>query len=43
MLMFCCTIIGQIFRSADGGESGRRMDCELGDLRMVAWQPNWAG
>ena len=40
MLIFCCTIMGQIFRSTDGGETWRKMDRELGELRMIAWQPN---
>ena len=42
MLIFCCTIMGQIFRSTDGGETWRKMDRELGELRMIAWQPNGA-
>ena len=43
MLIFCCTVMGQIFRSTDGGESWRRLDRELGELRMIAWQPNGRG
>lgn len=39
MLIFCCTIMGQIFRSTDGGESWKKMDRELGELRMIAWAP----
>jgi photosystem II stability/assembly factor-like uncharacterized protein len=38
-LIFCCTIMGQIFRSTDGGEAWRKMTRELGELRMIAWQP----
>ena len=38
-LIFFCTIFGQIFRSTDGGESWRKMRRELGELRMIAWQP----
>lgn len=38
-LIFCCTIMGQIFRSTDGGESWRKMTRELGELRMITWQP----
>lgn len=39
MLIFCCTIFGQIFRSTDGGESWTKMPRELGELRMIAWEP----
>ncbi len=39
MLMFCCTIMGQIFRSMDGGETWHKMERELGELRMLAWEP----
>ena len=38
-LIFCCTILGQIFRSTDGGETWDKMERELGELRMIAWQP----
>ena len=38
-LIFCCTIMGQIFRSTDGGETWRKMDRELGELRMITWAP----
>ena len=38
-LIFFCTIFGQIFRSRDGGESWQKMRRELGELRMIAWQP----
>ena len=34
--------MGQIFRTTDGGETWRKMDRELGELRMIAWQPNGA-
>ena len=43
MLIFCCTIMGQIFRSTDGGETWAKMTCELGELRMIAWAPTPAG
>lgn len=39
MLLFFCTIFGQIFRSTDGGESWEKMHRELGELRMIAWAP----
>lgn len=38
-LIFCCTIMGQIFRSVDGGENWEKMARELGELRMIKWQP----
>ena len=38
MLIFVCTIFGQIFRSTDGGESWVKLKRELGELRMIAWQ-----
>lgn len=38
-LIFCCTIMGQIFRSRDGGESWEKLARELGELRMISWQP----
>ena len=38
-LIFFCTIFGQIFRSTDGGENWQKMRRELGELRMIAWQP----
>jgi len=37
-LIFCHTILGQIFRSIDGGESWEKMQRELGEIRMMAWQ-----
>lgn len=39
MLIFCCTIMGQIFRSTDGGETWTKMKRELGELRMITWAP----
>lgn len=39
MLLFFCTIMGQIWRSDDGGESWRKIERELGELRMIAWEP----
>ena len=39
MLIFCCTIFGQVFRSTDGGETWTKLARELGELRMIAWAP----
>ena len=38
MLVFCCTIFGQVFRSQDGGETWKKLARELGELRMIAWE-----
>ena len=38
-LIFCCTIMGQIYRSTDGGETWKKIERELGELRMITWQP----
>lgn len=37
-LIFCNTILGQIFRSVDGGETWEKMTRELGEIRMITWQ-----
>ena len=37
-LIFCHTIMGQIFRSKDGGETWEKLERELGEIRMIAWQ-----
>jgi hypothetical protein len=39
MLIFACTIFGQIWRSTDGGESFQKMTRELGEVRMIGWAP----
>ncbi len=39
LLIFCCTIFGQVFRSTDGGETWTKLERELGELRMLAWAP----
>ncbi|MEM7693545.1 MAG: hypothetical protein AAF318_03785 [Pseudomonadota bacterium] len=39
MLIFFCTIFGQIWRSTDGGESFEKMTRELGEIRMIGWAP----
>ncbi len=38
-LMFFCTIMGQLWRSDDGGERWQKLRRELGELRMLAWEP----
>ena len=38
-LIFANTIFGQVFRSTDGGETWEKMRRELGEVRMLAWQP----
>lgn len=38
-LLYAATIFGQIFKSIDGGENWRKMDRELGEIRMIAWAP----
>ena len=39
LLIFCCTIFGQVFRSTDGGERWTTLEREHGDLSMLAWAP----
>jgi photosystem II stability/assembly factor-like uncharacterized protein len=38
-LMFACTNLGQVFRSADGGERWTRLEREFGELRALHWRP----
>ena len=38
-LIFFATIFGQIYRSKDGGESWTKIKRELGEIRMIAWEP----
>ena len=38
MLVFACTIFGQVLRSTDGGETWVKAKRELGELRMIAFQ-----
>ena len=38
-LLFAATIFGQIFKSGDGGESWRKMERELGEIRIITWAP----
>ncbi|MEQ8514437.1 MAG: hypothetical protein RIC38_02420, partial [Chromatocurvus sp.] len=39
MLLFCHSIMGEIYRSCDGGETWERMEKFLGELREMAWAP----
>lgn len=38
-LLFCCTNLGQMFKSSDGGESWRKLPREFGEIRTMLWQP----
>ena len=38
-LIFCCTNLGQIFRSSDGGETWQKLPRELGEIRTLLWHP----
>jgi hypothetical protein len=39
MLLFCCTVLGQMFRSTDGGESWVKLKREFGEIRTMLWRP----
>ena len=39
MLLFCCTVLGQMFRSTDGGESWTKLKREFGEIRTMLWRP----
>ncbi|RMF07619.1 MAG: hypothetical protein D6763_11825 [Alphaproteobacteria bacterium] len=39
MLLFCHSIMGEIYRSLDGGETWEKMEKFLGELREVVWAP----
>ena len=39
MLLFCCTKLGQMFRSTDGGESWVKLKREFGEIRTMLWRP----
>ena len=39
MLLFCCTNLGQMFRSTDGGESWVKLKREFGEIRTMLWRP----
>lgn len=38
-LLFACTILGQLFRSTDGGETWTKLPRELGEIRALLWHP----
>ena len=39
-LLFCCTNLGQMYRSQDGGEAWSKLPREFGEIRTMLWQPN---
>ncbi|MYD42936.1 MAG: hypothetical protein F4W90_03480 [Gammaproteobacteria bacterium] len=39
-LLFCCTNLGQMYRSQDGGEDWTKLDREFGEIRTMLWHPN---
>jgi photosystem II stability/assembly factor-like uncharacterized protein len=43
MLIFTCTNLGELFRSADGGESWERLPHLFGELRALHWRSLPAG
>jgi photosystem II stability/assembly factor-like uncharacterized protein len=40
MLLFCCTNLGQMFRSTDGGETWVKLKREFGEIRTMLWRPS---
>jgi len=38
-LVFVCTNLGQVFRSADGGDTFTRLEREFGEVRALHWRP----
>jgi photosystem II stability/assembly factor-like uncharacterized protein len=43
MLVFCCTNLGEVFRSANGGESWTRLPHVCGEIRALHWHSLPAG
>ena len=43
MLIFCCTNLGELFRSTDGGETWARLPHAFGELRALHWRALPAG
>ena len=39
-LLYCCTNLGQMYRSQDGGENWRKLPREFGEIRTMLWQPS---
>jgi hypothetical protein len=39
MLLFCCTNLGQMFRSKDGGETWEKLRREFGEISTMLWRP----
>ncbi len=39
MIVFCCSMFGEIYRSTNGGESWQRPEKFLGEVREIAWAP----
>jgi photosystem II stability/assembly factor-like uncharacterized protein len=37
-MLFVCTNLGQVFRSADGGDTWQRLEQEFGELRALHWR-----
>ena len=38
-LIFAATNLGQVFRSADGGETWIKLNREFGEIRAITWRP----
>lgn len=38
MLLFCCTNLGEVFRSTDGGDTWQRLPHAFGELRALHWR-----
>lgn len=38
-LLFCCTNLGQMYRSTDGGEAWVKLRREFGEIRTMLWHP----
>ena len=39
-LLFCCTNLGQMYRSQDGGENWTKLTREFGEIRTMLWHSN---
>jgi len=38
-LLFCCSNLGQVFRSTNGGSEWTRLPREFGEVRALHWRP----